>query len=114
MNVRDRTRLEDMARFASDAVELLGSLDAAALEHDIRSQYAVVRAIEIIGEAASHVTSETRSAYPGVPWKQIIGMRNTLIHAYHDLDLSTVVKTVREYLPPLIIEIECILGDHKA
>lgn len=114
MNTRDRTRLEDMAQYASDAVELLGSLDAAALEDDIRSQYAVVRAIEIIGEAASHVTSETRSTSPGVPWRQVIGMRNTLIHAYQDLDLATVVKTVREYLPPLITEIGHILGNDKA
>ena len=93
MNPRDQSLLEDMVRYAADGIALLGSLDAAALEIDKRSQYAVVRAVEVIGEAASRVSAETRSALPAVPWKQVTGMRNILIHVYNELDLETVVKT---------------------
>ena len=114
MNAHDQSRLEDMIGYASDAIELLGSLDAAALEADKRSQYAVVRAVEVIGEAASHITAETRAVLPDLPWNQVIGMRNILIHRYHDFDLATVVKTVREHLPALIIEIGRILRNDKA
>jgi len=110
MNKRDRSLLEDMASYASDAVEMLGDRDADALIADRRTQYAVVRAVEVVGEAAARVSQETRSALPQLPWREAIGMRNVLIHAYKDLDLATVVKAVREHLPPLIRLLSEVLG----
>lgn len=111
MNKRDRSLLEDMASFAADAVDLLGARDAASLLTDKRTQYAVIRAVEVVGEAASRVSAETRAALPDLPWRQAIGMRNVLIHGYHDLDLGAVVKAVREHLPLLVTRLEEILGE---
>ena len=111
MNARDQSLLEDMVRYATDAIDLLGSRDAAALETDMRSQYAVILAVEVIGEAASRVSAETRAALPAVPWKQVIGMRSILIHRYYELDLGTVVQTVQEHLAQLIAAIRQFLGD---
>ncbi|WP_309603916.1 HepT-like ribonuclease domain-containing protein [Phenylobacterium sp.] len=95
-----------MASFAADAIDLLGDRDAAALLSDKRTRYAVIRAVEIVGEAASKVSAETRAALPDLPWREAIGMRNFLIHDYHDLDLVAVVKVVRDHLPLLVRRIE--------
>ena len=111
MTKRDRSLLEDMLSYALDAIDLLGSLDANGLLADKRTQYAVVRAVEVIGEAASKVSAEMRGKLPALPWKAVVGMRNALIHAYPDLDLGTVVLVVRRDLPQLVADIRDALGD---
>lgn len=63
--------------------------------------FAIVRAIEVIGEAASKVTNETQAASTGVPWASIVGMRNRLVHGYFDIDSDVVWKTVTEEIPSL-------------
>ncbi len=62
---------------------------------------ALVRSIEIIREAGARVSEEGRSGVPEVPWREIVAMRNRLIHAYFDVDLDLVWRTVGEDLPPL-------------
>ena len=114
MNKRDRSLLEDMATYAADAIELLGDLDSAALQSDKRARYAVIYAIEVIGEAAAKVSAETRATLQTLPWREAIGMRNILIHAYNELDLTTVVKVVREHLPPLIADLRDALREDSA
>ena len=64
--------------------------------------FALVLAVEIIGEAASRVTPETRSASPNVPWPAIVAMRNRLIHAYYDIDGDILWKAVTEEVPELL------------
>ena len=63
--------------------------------------FAVVRAIEIIGEAASKVSEETRLSAPAIPWKAIIGMRNRVVHAYFDIDADILWKAAAEEIPAL-------------
>jgi len=67
---------------------------------------ALVRCIEIIGEAAANITEDGRAEYPAIPWRQVIAMRNRLIHAYFDVDLDRVWDTVTDDLPPLIAALE--------
>ena len=71
---------------------------------------AIVKAVEIVGEAASKVTPETQQLLPTVPWVDIIGMRHRLIHAYYDVDLDIVWGTVEVDLPPLIAALEAWLA----
>lgn len=66
----------------------------------------LVRCIEIIGEAASRVSGETRMLVPQIPWPDLVGMRNRLVHAYFDIDLDRVWDTVLDDLPPLIAQLE--------
>ena len=63
---------------------------------------AVLRNLEVIGEASSHISNEIKEAYPDVPWKLMKSMRNILIHEYFGVDLEIVWKTIRESLPELL------------
>ncbi len=72
-------------------------------------QDAVVRNLGIIGEAARHVPSDVQERYPGIPWAQIRGMRNVVIHEYPEVNLSIIWRTVTRNLPPLAPKLEEIL-----
>ena len=74
--------------------------------------FALLRAVEIIGEAATSVSADQRAAVPGVPWPAIIGMRNRIIHAYFDVNTEVVWKTVREEIPALIPKLKALLQQH--
>ena len=71
---------------------------------------ALVKSIEIIGEAASNVSLETRNEYRDISWTDIIGMRHRLVHGYSDVNFDTVWSTATDYLPPLIAALERILA----
>lgn len=70
----------------------------------------LIKEIEIVGEAASQISDETRSAYPEVPWAIVRAMRNRLIHAYADVNTAIVWKTIEEDLPKLAADLERILN----
>lgn len=69
----------------------------------------LVKFIEIVGEAAAHVSEATRSRAPQIPWAKIVGMRHRLVHVYFQVDLDLVWDTITLDLPPLIAELEKIL-----
>jgi uncharacterized protein with HEPN domain len=83
----------------------------ADLERDHIFVLGVVKCLEIVGEAAARVGEETQSASPDVPWGQIVGMRNRLVHAYFDINLDQVWKTVEGDLVPLIGSLRRLLDD---
>ena len=76
----------------------------------MRTQDAVVRRFEIIGEAARHLSPATLNAMPDIPWKLIVGMRNLLIHDCDDVDPRRVWKDAQDDLPPLIARLEAYLA----
>jgi uncharacterized protein with HEPN domain len=97
---------------AREAVTFASGRTAADLAHDRLLALALVKCIEIIGEAASNVSSETRSKLHQIPWVDIIGMRNRLIHAYFDIDFDRVRDTITADIPPLIGSLELALSAH--
>jgi uncharacterized protein with HEPN domain len=102
----DTAYLLDMLLAARDAMAFSEGLNFSEFEQSRLHQHAVIKAIEIIGEAAARITNETKSAHPEIAWTEIIGMRNRLVHVYFDLDLERIWETVRRDLPRLIVQLE--------
>ena len=98
-------RLRHMIEAAESVAQFIGGRQRGDLDTDQMLQLALARAIEIIGEAASRISVETRESAPTVPWSRIIAMRNRLVHAYFDVDhdvlWSTAVVDVPAVLPTL-------------
>ena len=98
--------LLDMLVAARDAVTFAEGLTYFEFTRDRRSQLAILKAVEIVGEAAFRVSGETMESHPEIPWREIVGMRNRLVHAYFDIDLRLVWDTVQRDLPVLIAQLE--------
>jgi uncharacterized protein with HEPN domain len=109
MRKDDRIRLQHMLDAANEALTFIQGKIRADLDSDRMLVLSLIRELEIIGEAASKISAETRSQNPSIPWQDISGMRNRLIHAYFDVDLDTVWSTVSRDLPTLKAELERIL-----
>ena len=99
---RDAAYLWDMLDAARTVEQLSSGLDFTQYSNDRRTQLAVERSLEIIGEAAGRVSALFRNAHPEIPWRQIIGQRNVLIHEYGEIKQERIWKTVRENIPQLI------------
>jgi uncharacterized protein with HEPN domain len=83
----------------------------AAFNTDARTQDAIIRRLEIIGEASNQLSREFKQAHPQIAWQKIYTMRNALIHAYNRVDLSRVWNTVQDDLPALLRELEMLLQE---
>lgn len=99
---RDAAALQDMLERGDRAIEKLADLTFEQFLDDQDSQDIVVHCLEVLGEAAGRVSPAGRDSHRGVPWRQVIAMRNRLIHDYGNVDLEAVWLTVREDLPPLL------------
>jgi uncharacterized protein with HEPN domain len=113
MRKDDVIRLRHMLDAAVEAVSFSESNTRRSLNTDRKLVLALVKSIEIIGEAASKVTAESRELLPQLPWPSIIGMRNRLIHAYYEINLDILWKTAKKDIPPLISELQKIISAHK-
>ncbi len=107
--LRDSEYLIDILESARRAVAYAGDKTLDEFEADIQCQDAVIRRLEIIGEAAHRLSAETQAMHPQVPWRSMTQMRNPVIHQYDDVDLSIVWDTVQHDLPPLIAALEQIV-----
>ncbi len=103
---RDPALLLDILLMARDAVGFVQGMDRSAFLDDRRTQYAVVRCLEVIGEAGKQVSQETRDRLPDVPWSLMARTRDALIHSYAKIDPVEVYLTVLRDLPPLIADLE--------
>lgn len=99
---KDETYLLDMLIAARKAMQFTTGLTWDAFAESELHQGAVIRELEIIGEAANLVSKATQTAHPELPWLQIIGMRNRLIHEYFRVDLERVWETIQQDIPQLI------------
>jgi uncharacterized protein with HEPN domain len=109
MHPDDRIRLQHMMDAATEAISFAASRTREDLNRDRMLALALVREIEVIGEAASRVSTATRNEAPGFPWADVVGMRNRLVHAYFDIDLDVVWATVVDDLPILIELLDDVL-----
>jgi len=103
---RDKEYMLDILEAAKLAIDYIGDKTREEFFEDLQCQDAVIRRLEIIGEAARRISEETQAAYPDLPWSDMVGMRNIMIHEYDDVDLVIVWETVNNDLPPLIDALE--------
>ena len=107
---QDRLRVEHMLKCARDATTIVGSDDAAAIGRDMLRTRALVNCFTEIGEAAAKITPPGRQLVGDVPWRQIVGMRNIVVHVYWGIDVGELVKTARDDLPVLISALDGALA----
>jgi uncharacterized protein with HEPN domain len=106
MPPEDLIRLRHMQDSAREAVGLIKDKSRQDLDADRILSLALVRLLEIVGEAASRVTIPTRKIYAEMPWAQIVSLRNRLIHGYDAVDLDILWKILVEDLPALIAQLD--------
>lgn len=99
---RDKGHLFDIVEAARLALSYIENKSLETFLQDTQCQDAVLRRLEVIGEASRRLSDQTRQRLPEIPWKEIIGMRNMLIHDYDDIDMKIVWDTVSDHLEPLI------------
>ena len=106
---RDDAYLLDMLLAARKARQFVEGITQAEFAASELHQNAVIRPLEIIGEAAARVSPEARAAHPEIPWDLMVGMRNRLIHEYFRVDLLVVWETLQQDLPDLIALLEPLI-----
>lgn len=106
---RDISYLLDILLYARDARDFTAGMDKETFLYDHKSQYAVIRCFEVIGEAVKRLSDDIRKAHPNIPWSSMARMRDILIHAYDKVDLDEVWDTVQNDIPPLIAALEIIV-----
>jgi uncharacterized protein with HEPN domain len=103
MRKDDAIRLRHMLDAAREAMAFCAARTRADLERDRQLLLAVVKDLEIVGEAASRVSEGAVAEWNRIPWQDIIGMRHRLIHGYFDVDVEIVWNTVQVDLRPLVV-----------
>ncbi len=112
MKIRDcRMYIEDILSSMNRIEKYVNGLEYEDFIQNDMAVDAVIRNLEIIGEASKNVPENVRSQYPDVPWKRMIGLRNIVIHDYFGVDLSIVWRIVTKNIPAAKIQVEKILND---
>ena len=110
MYIDDPTRFRHMLEAGEEALKFIKGKTKRHLRRDRKLALSLVKEIEIIGEAASKISAAGRRKRPRLPWRQIVAMRNRLIHAYHDVDYEIVWDTLTKDLPPLVRQLREIVS----
>lgn len=103
---RDRGRLQDIVEYSHNVIKLIEGVSFDEFRKDIRTYYAVMKNIEIVGEATYMLTNDFKDAHPAIPWTVIQGMRHVLVHGYASINPDTLYDTALNGIPELCKQIE--------
>lgn len=110
MRSDDRIRLTHMAEAHGHAIRFVEGRSRVDLDSDQMLTFALLHALQTVGEAANNVSQEARNQMPQIPWPAIIGMRHRLVHAYADIDHDILRTTATEAAPKLLEQVNRALG----
>ena len=105
--------VDDIIKAMDDALSFVRGITYDTFVKDRKTMYAVIRALEIIGEATKNIPYQIKARYPQIPWKEMAGMRDKVIHAYFGVDLKRVWSTVNQDIPNLKPQFEKILKENE-
>jgi uncharacterized protein with HEPN domain len=108
----DWERLLDILE-AIERIDFQAIRGRAAFDQNELAQTAIIRWIEIIGEAARGLSDDLRQAHPEVPWRQMVAMRNVVVHGYFDIDVELVWSVVKNDLPKLAVQVRSIVEEMR-
>lgn len=108
-----RDFLQDILTAIVDIENFVNGFSYEQFVGDRKTLYAVVRSIEIIGEATKNLPEQLKMQYPEVPWKRMTGMRDKLVHGYFGIDFKTLYIAATEDIPPIKALIEKIIVEQK-
>lgn len=108
----DDVRLRHMLDAARKAIAFTQGRIRTDLDHDEMLALALVRLVEILGEAAKNVSQATKDQFPNIPWRQMAGTRDRLTHAYFEVNLDIIWDIITNDLPPLLENLETCLGEN--
>jgi uncharacterized protein with HEPN domain len=111
-NRSERSYLGDMLDYGRRAHAKVAAMRFEEWQADENAQLAVTYLVQIVGEAASHVSSVTRASLPDLPWARIVGMRHHLVHGYGVVNPEIIWRVANHQLPPLIVTLEKWLSDN--
>ena len=105
--------VEDIIKAMDDALTFIEGVSYEEFLKDRKTVYAVIRTLEIIGEATKNIPSKVKGRYEEIPWKEMAGMRDKMIHGYSGVDLKRVWSTVNKDIPDLKPRFEKILKENE-
>lgn len=105
----DKVFLAHIRDSCLEAIEIMGGSSLDEMRADKMQRYALLKLLEIIGEASMNVSPELKIEHPEIPWKKMAGLRNRLVHGYMDVDYSIVHETVIKDIPLLLTSIESLM-----
>jgi len=105
--------LEDILENAAAACEFVGGMDAEAFAADRKTLYAVLRALEVIGEAAKRVPPEVRARHGDIDWRGMAGLRDIIIHQYDRIDHGVPFQIVTAELPVIIARLHAVIAEER-
>lgn len=111
MSRRDLDYVVDILAAAHLIQSFLVGRDRGVFETDLMCQSAVIRQLEIIGEATKRLSATFRDNHPEIPWRQMAGMRDILIHAYDAVDVDEVWNVATQAIPRLVVQLEPLVSE---
>lgn len=97
-------------REAAERIVVFGQDGEQRFRTDLRTQDAIIRNLQVMGEAVKRISPETRAAHPDIPWKDIAGMRDRVVHDYFGISLDIVWDVVVDHIPPLLAKLQRSFG----
>ena len=112
MSKRDwKLYVEDVLECIKKVEKYIGDMDFTLFEKDDKTVDAVIKNLETIGEAAGHILDDIKARHKDIPWKEIVGLRNRIVHGYFNIDLKIIWGVIKQELPTLKIQLEHILKE---
>ena len=107
---KDKIRANHILDATEQLIKLSEDKSFEDFKSEIAFQLAAIKLLEIVGEASNHISQSTKTNFPDIPWKQLVGLRNILVHEYFGVDLFTIWDIIQTSVQPLQVQFKMLLN----